>query len=768
MLLLSDIRIKIISIIFVLFSSAYWSTNLPLILLIACIFGYIISRFKWPKAMLLQGLLLGVIIASLQIGYYKDVNQSLYDYGYNITIKGEIQSLIVSSKDSSSIFVQVLDINTYPIEFYRYPLVKLSISNSQKRFKPQQKEQIFKQGQIWQLTIKLRPPIGRHNEVGYKLEDYALANGIHSYGKIISASIIDDSQSYRSQWFEKVYQGTADITYQYLLLALTFGYKNDITAANWQILKNSGLAHLMAISGLHIGFVFSIGWLLGKIVRILLPSKNTRLLPIIVGCLLATFYAWLAGFSLPTVRALVACFLLSLLLVYRIKWPKHQILLWCMLIVLLISPFSFLATSFWLSFSAVCMVFISLHLYQVFINDRQATSTKKWRQMLFIQFSLFMLLAPIQGFFFSGISYLSPLINLVSIPWVSFFIVPLSLAATIMELLSSQIAQMIWQWTDWLMSPVWWLAKRAELSWLILPKYSNLVLLTLITFFVVSLFVPLRLFIHPIIALLIASLFIKPEKTWQIDFLDVGHGLSVLLSNNNATVVYDTGMKWPTGSIAQTVIEPILHHRGIVNIDGLILSHSDNDHAGGKAYLTDRFKPRWIRTSEIGDSQPCIKGQTWQEDGMNFAAIWPPSLVQRAYNPHSCVIKLSIGNWNFLLTGDIDAISEMLILNQNEFDDIDLFLVPHHGSKSSSTQRWTRIMAGKIAVVSTARFSPWALPNKEIRQRYLANQAIWLDTAQLGQITISEKNDKLLIKGYSLRNQNVWYRKLFGDNINTE
>ena len=214
---------------------------------------------------------------------------------------------------------------------------------------------------------------------------------------------------------------------------------------------------------------------------------------------------------------------------------------------------------------------------------------------------------------------------------------------------------------------------------------------------------------------------------------------------------------------------PVLRSRGVSAIDGLIISHSDNDHAGGKSYLVNRFTPQWVRTSEEGQgSKACIKGQRWQAGPMEFTAIWPPEVVDRAYNPHSCVVKVKIGQWTFLLTGDIDAISEMLILNQNDFRDVDVFLVPHHGSNTSSTDRWVDEMKNKIAVVSAGRFSPWDLPSSLIIRKHEEKGIKWLDTAQLGQISLTSREGKLLIKGYSMFNHNVWYRKLFGDNLNSE
>lgn len=768
MLLFNDIRIKLVVVILILLSSAYWPTNLPSLVVILCALSYIIA-LQFPKTKFIQGLFLGLIISSLHITDYQNANQALYSQGHDITIKGEIQSLIAFKEKTTSILVQVRDINSDLMAFDDLALLRLSIRDYNKSLNENAPAVVFKQGELWQFDVTLRPPIGRHNEVGYKLEDYALAKGIHAYGKITKATLINKNVSLRNQWFLNVYSNTLDKNFQSLLLALTFGYKGEIESTEWQTLRYSGLAHLMAISGLHIGFVFGIGWWLGKILRILYSSRNAIWLPVIFGCLCAVFYAWLADFSLPTVRALIACFLTSILLIFRWHWPKHLLLLWCLFFCLILNPFSSLSMSFWLSFSAVSVVFISLHLYQILIKEKSSTFMAQWSQVIFIQCGLFIFLAPIQVYFFTGVSYLSPFINLLSVPWVSLFTVPLSLLAVLAELFNSKLAGVFWSVGDLSLFPVWWLAEKAESSWWLLHSEINLILVVIIILLLLRLIVPLSLLVHPILFLIIATLLVKPTNKWQVDFLDVGHGLSVLLSAQENMVIYDTGMKWDNGSIAESVIEPILNHRGIKSVSGLIISHSDNDHAGGREYLMNKYSIGWLRESEEGTGrQPCIKGQHWQEGNMLFTAIWPPKMVKRSYNPHSCVIKVKIEQWTFLLTGDIDAISEMLILNQNEFDDIDVFLVPHHGSNTSSTDRWVKEMKGKVAIVSTGLFTPWNLPSKRIQEKYKEKQIKWLDTAQLGQITITSDNEKLRFKGHSLLNHKVWYRKLFGDNLNRE
>lgn len=769
MLLLNDIRIKIVVVVLILLSSTFWPTNLPLSVFFLCFISYL-SILKYPQLKLLQGLFLGLLITYLHITYYQSLNKSLYSQGHDITITGEIQSLIAFKEATSSILIQVTECNDKPCVSHFSPQVRLSIRDFKKHLTDDE-EVLFKQGEVWIFDVRLRPPIGRHNEVGYKLEHYALSKGIHAYGKVLSATRYDKQGSYRSRLFIDSYQKTKGYAHQSLLLALTFGYKESISDTEWQVLRNSGLAHLMAISGLHIGFVYGLGWFIGQCVRGMMPRSYSIWLPVVFGGGFATSYAWLADFSLPTIRALIACFLMSFLLVLRIKWPKHLFLLWCLLLCLVINPFSSLSMSFWLSFSAVSVVLFSLYVYQKMIKHQlgKDSRVKQVAQIVFIQFGLFMLLAPVQGYFFSGVSYLSPMINLIAVPWVSMITVPIILIAVMLDMVGFSSSAWLWWVGDASLTPIWWLAEHADHAWLILPTAWNQIIIMLVLLFILTFFMPLRAMFNPLCVLLFCAIFIKPSKKWQVDFLDVGHGLAILINATDKVIIYDTGMKWRNGSIAESVIEPILHHRGVQSIDGLILSHLDNDHAGGKDYLIQHFEPSWVRTSELNDeTQPCIQGEEWKEGIAEFDVLWPPKLVSRAYNPHSCVIELKIEAWTFLLTGDIDAISEMLILNQYDFDSVDVLLVPHHGSSTSSTDRWVRQMKDKVAVVSTGRFTPWRLPNQEIKQKYTENNIMWLDTAQLGQLSFYSHNDRLRIKQYAQENKHVWYRKLFGDNLNSE
>ncbi len=124
-----------------------------------------------------------------------------------------------------------------------------------------------------------------------------------------------------------------------------------------------------------------------------------------------------------------------------------------------------------------------------------------------------------------------------------------------------------------------------------------------------------------IIVLMLALITWRAPKAvnWQVDVLDVGHGLAVLVSKNERSVLYDTGNRWQVGGIAQAVIAPILDRRHIERLDGLILSHGDSDHDGGADFISARYSPRWRRASEIRSGyQTCAAGQRWQWQGLDF------------------------------------------------------------------------------------------------------------------------------------------------------
>ncbi|WP_235199586.1 DNA internalization-related competence protein ComEC/Rec2 [Photobacterium galatheae] len=586
--------------------------------------------------------------------------------------------------------------------------------------------------------------------------------------------------SLRQTWFEQAIQQTETLPYQAYLLALSFGEREGLDQQDWTILRDSGLAHLMAISGLHIGLVVAWGWWAGSRLRGALPEHPAGYwLPLWLALILALGYAWLAGFSIPTQRALLMSAVCLFLIRMEVVWRGLQVWLLVLTVCLVVDPLATYSAGLWLSFGAVLV----LYLANVGgVRRRKRTSDSNvviWRDTcrvyLLLQWVLLGLMLPLQWVWFGGISPVAPLVNLLAVPWVSLITVPLVLLAVVTMTIPA-MSGVFWQMADWSLHPVISLAKLSLGSWWPLSDAWFWGLVVLVIAVVLRRFLPWRQFagFHLSVVIVLWGSFVGykahrvPPRDWQIDMLDVGHGLAVIIQRQERAVLYDTGIHWPGGSMVRSVVEPVLHRWGIRGLDGLILSHADADHAGGAADVLARLDPDWQRSSDRREGfAPCVRGHAWYWLDLKFQVLWPPKRVGRAANPHSCVIQISDARLNpespttLLLTGDIDAISELLLARLEPDLKADILLVPHHGSHTSSTQTWLQSLQARYALVSTGKYSPWPLPATRIRERYLKNGILWLDTAESGQISFRIHQGQIAVTRYRQDFRPNWYQTLF-------
>ncbi len=301
---------------------------------------------------------------------------------------------------------------------------------------------------------------------------------------------------------------------------------------------------------------------------------------------------------------------------------------------------------------------------------------------------LSVLIVPISGYYFSGFSLSSIAYNLAFIPWFGFIVVPLMFLALFSSLFLEMIAKPLWQLVDWSLQPLSTSIQYAIGSW----QPISIEMTGLILAGIICLVFQRFMFQYAWCLLLGIVISIKltseyDQQHWRIDVLDVGHGLAVIVEKDDKVLLYDTGKAWQNGSIAEQVVTPVLHQRGYESIDTMILSHSDNDHAGGRLFIEDAFSPqRKLSSQNFIGYESCTRGDHWKWQGLNIEVLWPHALVQRAYNPHSCVLRLTdpISMFSMLFTGDIETISEWILLREPEKLKSDVMLVPHHGSKSSS------------------------------------------------------------------------------------
>ncbi|MEZ9338001.1 DNA internalization-related competence protein ComEC/Rec2 [Vibrio splendidus] len=715
------------------------------------------------------------LILVISLGNAIEIQTShLFQSGQNTTINASVVSLF---SENSHGFESVIVARSIGGEKLILPqLIKLRLFTP---FKLTLGDDVY-------LSASIKPVWGKLNEAGFDLEKYLFSTGVVANATYRAGTKyrVHTNTNMRSHWFENRLERLSLLANQDLIMALSFGYRDLIHPQRWDLLKSSGLIHLMAISGLHIGIAFGIGYQVGKIFRLLSPSFLW--FPTIFGLSLAYFYSWFAGFTLPTLRALVMCIIASYFLWrgQNISWFRYVALSLC--VVLLIWPFSALSSSFWLSFGALgAVIYIALNSQSSSLN---ATLIDRVLQLIKIQLMLTFLIAPFSILFFKGVSLISVLYNLLLLPWVSMVTIPLLFLAMLISLILESVPDMmsltvlgngfseqLWTLVDLSLEPLVISLPFSEQFWIEVDNHTMVLSVFLILFFgFVSRYLKRTLSILVIAVFVLWWEFGKQQNKLTIDILDVGHGLSLVLEKNNQVVVYDLGNAWPGGSIVESLLIPILNQRGIHELEGVIVSHFDSDHAGGYPVLLENYNPKWIRASQNinqqtqttvqvqSNIQTCTLGEAWNWQGLEFEVLWPPQKVKRAYNPHSCVVRIFEPNSEFsmLLTGDIERVSEWLLAREGQRLKSDVMLVPHHGSNSSSIKPFIEAVSPQLAIASLAKGNQWGMPSKSVIERYHKTSSAWLDTGESGQITITISQEGW--KYHTIREQQgrQWYRQM--------
>ncbi|MDU8924515.1 DNA internalization-related competence protein ComEC/Rec2 [Pasteurellaceae bacterium LIM206] len=665
-------------------------------------------------------------------------------------------------------------------------------------------------GQKWRAVLKIKPLSSRLNKGGFDKQQWYFSKGITAWASVTgsngqSAVLIERVLSFRQQKLQAALVQTQGLSLQGLLIALGFGERAWLTSAIWQTYQRTNTAHLIAISGLHIGLAMAMGMLFGRGVQLLLPARRiSPVLPLLCGMGLAFVYSYLAGFSIPTSRALLALVLLCGLRLWRGYCTVWQLFIRVVAILLLLDPVMVLSNSFWLSVGAVFSLILWYQFFPLQLIEWKGKSLDAvlpkpvfWiLNLLHLQLGLFVLFMPVQWLFFHGFSAYGLVTNLLVVPLFSFLIVPLILFA-----LFSNGAFSSWQMANFLAEMVTHGLALIEDHWITMSVEMS--------FFGTALFIAAFLFLMRLVyrkreKAAVQPLYVKPPniafKTerrlsptlqrsvmfsgvsvilyclthifytywntplWKLETLDVGQGLATLVVKNKHAVLYDTGAGWRNGSMAQLEILPYLQREGIVP-DWLVVSHDDNDHAGGaadvlKAYPQIRFISSSTKEYAEQNSQNqhrtwCKAGAVWYWQGVKFSVLSPDKIVDRAKNTDSCILLLDDGTYRILLTGDADVAAEQRILTK--LNKIDVLQVGHHGSRTSTGEALLQVTRPDIALISSGRRNRWRFPHQEVVERLNRRQSAVLNTAVSGQISVWFYPRRIEIKAQ--RNQfNPWYQ----------
>ncbi|MEZ8146464.1 DNA internalization-related competence protein ComEC/Rec2 [Enterovibrio norvegicus] len=733
-----------------------WWPSIPSIGVVIATLLILIALHRFVSEIVI-GAAIGCLIATGAVAIFQHKTDTALTVDVNTTIAGKVGSLFTKENGQTSVIFDVDTVNGRKLTIFETFRARLYWRT----------ELPVKQGQHWSVTARLREPYGRVNEAGFDAETYFLSRHIHSKGSVRSANVLNERVSVRQQLYDTVYKNVAHLDSARFLIALAFGERGMLSSEDWQQLRDSGLAHLMAISGLHIGLAFFFGYTVTRYVFPLIVKRDTHLwIPLMMGLVAACLYAWMAGFSLTTQRALMALLVVSLIRQSGYSASPFSTFFLVLAAVLVFDPLSIFSASFWLSFGAVYALCI-MALFRPTAPLEESVIQKVARyikSLLIMQCVLMIGMLPLMWTWFGGVSLTALFFNVLAVPLISLITVPLILLGLILTPFGA--SSYVWHAADLSLQPLMSLLGVASFGWLETQGPSTVFPIVVVLLAFVLWLVGFRTI--PIAAGVIGlSLFTwKNTQTdttaWRVDVFDVGHGLAVLIEKEGRAVLYDTGAAWSSGTVAASVIAPVLTQRGS-KLDGLILSHGDNDHAGGEAWVTKHLVPQWVRSSEndLGHLA-CLRGNRWRWQQLEFEVLYPLTLSDRAKNASSCVIKVSDGKHAVLLTGDLPKAQETYLLTQNDDVSADVLIVPHHGSKTSSSEAFINHVNPKAAIASTGRFTPWNLPHPDVVSRYENRGIEWFETGYDGQVSaqFSDKGWRVL----SQRNDTepFWYRKKFG------
>ena len=629
-------------------------------------------------------------------------------------------------------------------------------------------------GEPWRLTVRLKQPHGFQNPGGFDYEGWLYQRRIRATGyvrKAVTNRSLGPAYGYPVQrWRMRLKQRLLPLLGESpsssLLLALIIGDRSAITPEQWETLQQTGTTHLMAISGLHIGLVAGLAYLLGRFLwrftgrgMLWLPAPKAGAL---LALLAATAYAALAGFAIPTQRALIMVAVTMLALFTNRFVSPGRVLALALLLVLLFDPLAVLAAGFWLSFAAVAVIFYGLggHLGRL----------SRWQQGLKIQWWISVGLFPLVLMLFQKASLVAPLANFVAVPLVGLLVVPLALSGSVLLPVFPDFAAGLLSLAVWLMDQLEnglnLLSQWPFASWSGVVSNAWVGLLALIGVLLVLAprGWPGR---WPGMILLLPLLFTLPPVpdagTARFTLLDVGQGLSAVVQTRHHALVFDTGPRFsPRFDTGRAVVLPYLRQMGIRRIDRLIFSHGDRDHIGGATSVLANMKVGEILSS-VADkfstyaARDCKRGESWEWDGVRFDILHPATEAESKRNDASCVLKITAGDEAVLLPGDIEKAAERrLVKRQAQTLAAEILVAPHHGSNTSSTPAFIDAVSPRYVLFPVGYRNRYHFPRPEVMARYRSRHITALQTDATGAIGFLLGAGKLAPHRYRQEKRRYW------------
>lgn len=612
-------------------------------------------------------------------------------------------------------------------------------------------------GERWRFTVRLKRPHGFMNPGGFDYEGWLFRHRLRATGyvrpdgearRLPSTPYAYPLLRTRQALADDMEQAMAGRRYAGIVEALAIGESRDIDAGQWEVLTATGIVHLVAISGSHITLIAGLAFFVARRAWLLWPRLALRWpapkAAAVAALAVAAIYSGLAGFSVPTQRALIMITVVMIAVLRQRATRPSQILAVALLLVLVWDPLAVMEAGFWLSFAAVAVIFYGM--------GARLGARGLWWHLGRTQLLVAVGLLPLMLVLFQRVSLVSPLANLVAVPWVSFVTVPVTLigaalapwwpaAATWVLALADATLAWLWPLLQWLTDSGFaqW-SQPAPPAWTLLPAAAGALLL------LAPAGVPGRwiglILLMPL--MVVAPVRPPPGEAW-LTLLDIGQGLSAVIRTADHSLVFDTGPAFSESFDAgAAAVAPYLRTVGVGRVDTVIVSHGDNDHIGGFKSLVKQVAIDAVISSVPAKVAPLAAqvqdyhaGQRWQWDGVDFEIIYPiPELGTRG-NDASCVLRVSTPGAVMLLPGDIEKRSEKALLAAAPaLLHADVLVAPHHGSNTSSTAPFLHAVRPRYALFAVGYRNRYGFPKTQVVERYRSIDAQLLESAAEGAITV--------------------------------
>lgn len=607
-------------------------------------------------------------------------------------------------------------------------------------------------GERWLMTVRLKPPRASQNPGSGDFERYlfgerVVATGyLREDGELRRVSPAAGWAALRLQLLSHALpllgDGPGDLASgdderfaRAVLPALVLDERSLLSSPQWRVLADTGTAHLVAISGLHVALLWgALLWACSLLLRRRSDTLKYRAASVLPALAIAWSYAAIAGMPLPALRATIMLAVASVFLLFAAQVPVWRVWLAAVVAVLVLDPLSVHASGFWLSFGAVALLLLLNDLRcrargQV-AAGKAAAAVSMAAVAVRMQAMLSLMLAPLLVALFGAASVSSVVANIPAIPLVNLLALPAALAGFCLAPIAPRLADPLLWFAEEMLALLWTMLVRIDGVgfWAPLQAFGAEPVSLVAAMLVLPVLLYARRWALRLAALAVLLLAWPvaapvPTGTARTCVLDVGQGLAVFVRTSQHALLYDVGPAWGESDAGASVVVPAVRALGARRLDLLVVSHDDVDHAGGLVSVIDALPPA---TLLFGDSRSalraghsgtlCNQRRDWRYDGVHVTVF--PGDTHGNDNDRSCVLRVDAGGRALLVPGDSSARRELALLEHwGASLAANVLVAGHHGSRSSSSLTFLHRVAPQAVVFSAAHRSRFGHPHPVVLER---------------------------------------------------